>query len=222
MNCFRGFAGARCSSARTQADALKEKTSLVFAPALPSVRIMEKSWYQKWFRRSHVSQSQVTKTKAEHGDAEAQFGLALKSSLGQGQAPDYSQAARWYLKAAEQGHSLAQFNLGIMYAAGQGVALDQAQALMWFEKAARQGDAGAQFNLGMNHYRACIECLPKDAVESRIEAYKWFNLAEAQSYKGSASACEAVNLSMSREEVAEGNRRAAAFVLERPLVSESE
>jgi TPR repeat protein len=50
-----------------------------------------------------------------------------------------------------------------------------------------------------------------DCVESRIEAYKWFHLAAAQGYKGSAAACERVTLGMTREEVTDGNQRAAAF-----------
>ena len=41
---------------------------------------------------------------------------------------DYSDAARWYRKAADQGNADAQYTLGIMYADGQGVAQDLIQA----------------------------------------------------------------------------------------------
>ena len=55
--------------------------------------------------------------------------------------------------------------------------------------------------------------------ESKIEAYKWFQLAAAQGYAGSDTAFERVTLIMTREEVAEGNLRAAAFVAEKPKIS---
>ena len=123
------------------------------------------------------------------------------------------QAAHWYRKAADQSHALAQFNLGVMYARGQGVDRDDATAGMWLGKAAQQGDAGAQYHLGMRHHRASIGSQPRDAVESRVEAFKWLHLAAAQGYKGSVAACEFVTLGMTREEVTDGNHRRAAFVV---------
>jgi TPR repeat protein len=114
-------------------------------------------------------------------------------------------------------HPLAQFNLGMMYAQGQGVVRNEETAFGWFERAAQQGDAGAQFNLGMRHHRASSgEGLPAAVLESRVEAYKWFFLSAAQGYRGSGSACERVTLSMSHDELADGNRRAAAFVITKP------
>ena len=71
----------------------------------------------------------------------------------------------------------------------------------------------------MGHYRSDIEGASKNVAESRIEAYKWFHLAEAQAYFGAASACETVNLRMTREEVTEGNLRAALYVRDNPIVS---
>lgn len=178
------------------------------------VLIMEKLWYRKLFSRTPKPDRQAAPAEAGSGDADAdaQFSLGLKYANSEGAAQDYVQAAQWYRKAADQSHSLAQFNLGMMYANGQGVPRDDAQAMIWFHKAAHQGDAGAQFNLGMCHRRASVGWPPADALESRIEAYKWFHLAAAQGYKDSVTACESVNLSMTREEVAEGNHRAAAFV----------
>ena len=129
---------------------------------------------------------------------------------------DLVQAAQWYRKAADQNHPLAQFNLGLMYTKGEGVPQDDAQAVAWMRKAAQQGDAGAQFNLGMRYHRASVWGLQLDALESKVEARKWLQLAAAQGYKGSAEACERMTLGMNREEVAEGNRRATAFVAAKP------
>ena len=176
------------------------------------VTSMEQPWYQKLFGSTALATLETTKAKADSGDAVAQFGLGFKYANCDGEAQDYVQAAQWYLKAADQSHSLAQFNLAVMYAKGQGVPKDDTKALVWFQKAARLGDAGAQFHLGMREHRAINAGLAKDAIESRIEAYKWYHLAAAQGYHGSASACESVNLSMTEEQVADGNRRAADFL----------
>src|SRR5437879_1262193 len=166
------------------------------------------NWYHNLFSQNPKPDLKSTRTRADEGNAEAQFCLGLKYSASAGEAQDNVQAAAWYLKAAEQCHPLAQFNLGMMYAQGQGVIRDDFQASAWFEKAARQGDAGGQYHLGMTQHRASSKGLPGDRLESKLEAYKWFYLAASQGYKGSGAACERVTLSMSQEEVADGNRRA--------------
>jgi TPR repeat protein len=98
-----------------------------------------------------------------------------------------------------------------MFTSGQGVSQNDTTALMWTRKAAEGGDAGAQFRLGTRYHRASMDRLQIDSAESRIEAYKWFHLASAQGYKGSDAAGERVALGMTREEVADGNQRTAAF-----------
>lgn len=189
---------------------------LALVPKGRNVSIMDKSWYRNLFARSPSPGEETTQTQADCGDAEAQFRIGLKYATSEGAAQDYAQAAIWYLKAADQSHALAQFNLGVMYARGQGVSKDEALANVWIRKAAQQGDAGAQHNLGMRQHRASIGALPTAALESRLEAYKWLHLAAMQGYKGSEGAFERVALSMSREEVADGDRRATAFVAASP------
>jgi len=88
-------------------------------------------------------------------------------------------------------------------------------ALIWTCRAAEGGDAGAQFDLGSRCHRASLDRNRVDAMESRTEAYKWFQLAAAQGYTGSVAACERVNLSMNREEVADGNQRVASFIVKK-------
>lgn len=161
------------------------------------------------FSRATKPTSESALELATAGDREAQFGLGLKFSTGEGAQQDYGQAAEWYRMAAEQSHGMAQFNLGVMYTEGHGVTRDRAEARSWFGRAAGQGDAGAQHHLGLSYQRACHERPAVDVGESRIEAYKWFSLAAAQGYKGSAEACELVNMGMSRDEVVEGNHRLA-------------
>jgi hypothetical protein len=175
---------------------------------------MDKPFFRRWFSRPEkpaVETTKTTETKAGDGDAESQFRLGLKFAH-EGAAQDYAQAAHWYLKAAEQSHSLAQFNLGIMYAVGQGVPRDEANSMRWMQKAADRGDAGAQHHIGMKFHRASVEGRPEAAPESRIQAYKWLQLAAAQGYRGSEAAWAFVVLNMTREDVADGGRRIAAFV----------
>ena len=172
---------------------------------------MATPFFRRLFSRSEEPAVETTETKAGHGDAEAQFSLGVKFAR-EGVAQDYPQAAQWYLKAADQSHTLAQFNLAIMYAAGQGVARDEAKSIGWMQKAADLGDAGAQYKVGMRHHRASLDGSPEAALESRILAYKWLQLAAAQGYRGSEAAWAFVALSMTREDVADGGRRIAAFV----------
>jgi TPR repeat protein len=147
---------------------------------------------------------------AESGDAEAQCGLGLKfSHAGTGRDP--GQAVRWFRRAALQDHALAQFNLGVMLTNGDGVPQDIAEGLTWTRKAADGGDPAAQYILGSKCHRSSVSHSDQDCAESRIEAYKWFYLAAAQGYQGSAAACERITLQMTREEVVDGNERVADF-----------
>ena len=147
---------------------------------------------------------------AESGDADAQFGLGVKfSNAGTDRDPD--QAVRWFRRAALQDHALAQFNLGVMLTNGDGVAQDIDEGMIWTRKAADGGDPAAQYILGSQCHRRAVTHPDQDSAESRIEAYKWFNLAAAQAYKDSAAARERIALQMTREEVTDGNERVAAF-----------
>ena len=173
---------------------------------------MDKPWYRRMFSQASTPDSGDTRARAEQGDADAQFDLGVSYGSSAGELLDFTQSAQWYRKAAEQNHSLAQFNLGVMYAKGQGVSQDDAEAARWIRKAADRGDAGAQFNLGMRYHRASMGPGRVDAAESRVEAFKWFQLAAAQGYKDSVASRDSVTRNMTREEVTEGNQRAIGFV----------
>lgn len=154
-----------------------------------------------------------TQTKADHGEADAQFSLGKGFASGEGTAADDTEAVLWYRKAADQGHALAQFNLGMMFADGRGMPRDNAKALLWLCRAAEQGHAEAQHSLGLRHRRASFEGQPGDALESNLEAYKWFRLAAAQGYRKSDAELECIALILTREQVGEGDRRADRFVV---------
>jgi hypothetical protein len=169
---------------------------------------------RRWLNHPDKPSTQVTSAPSGLGEAqaEAQFLRGQEFASGTGVAQDYTQAAQFWAQAAEQGHSFAQLNLASLYAQGQGVERDEAKALMWLTKAANQGNADAQYRLGVQHHLLCRKASKGTGTESRIEALKWVQLSAAQEHYGARNACEFVALGMTREEVAEGKRRATAFV----------
>ena len=170
------------------------------------------SFFRRWIPRTETAGAETSSYEAPPGGAEALFLRGLKFASGQGAAQDYPQAAQCYAQAAEQDNSgLAQFNLAVMYAQGQGVSRDEAKSLWWMTRAAESGDAGAQYNLGVQRHLACRDVRREGSPEGRIEALKWARLSAAQGYRGAEGACEFMALGMTREEVAEGGRRAGAF-----------
>ena len=180
---------------------------------------MALSFLRRWIRQPETASAATSPSKGPSAQAEALFLRGYGFATGQGQAQDYAQAAQCYGQAAEQNHALAQFNLAIMYAQGQGVLRDEAKSLLWMTRAAEAGDAGAQYNLGVQRHLACRHARVEELPEARIEALKWVSLAAGQGYRGAEGACEYVALGMTREEVAEGGRRAQAFIatLAQPL-----
>ncbi len=61
---------------------------------------------------------------------------------GQGVPQDYTEAVKWYRKAAEQSYAKAQSMLGVTYSKGLGVPQDYAQAHMWYNLAASTSPPG--------------------------------------------------------------------------------
>lgn len=89
----------------------------------------------------------------------------------------YTEAVRWYKKAAEQGDAHAQNNLGCCYENGDGVELSYNEAFKWFTLAAEQGNAFAQYNLGY-----CYEN-GEGVGKSFTEAVKWYKKAAEQGHE---------------------------------------
>jgi hypothetical protein len=104
---------------------------------------------------------------AEEGDSIAQGTLAAMYYDGVGLAQDYTEAARWYRKAAEQGQAHAQYLLGFMCVSGQGLSQDYVQAYLWFTLAAA--------NLTEEQRNEAIKA--RDDVAAKITPA---NIAEAQ------------------------------------------
>ena len=89
---------------------------------------------------------------------------------------NYTEAVKWYRKAAEQGDAAAQCGLGFSYAIGQGVSQNFTEAVKWFRKSAEQGNADAQFYLGVSYAQG--QGVPQDYAE----AVKWCRKAAEQGH----------------------------------------
>ena len=83
---------------------------------------------------------------------------------------------------------------------------DLSEAVKWYRRAAAQGEGYAQFWLGMEAESG--SCVPKDYVE----AYKWYILGAAWDADIADKNREKIALLMTPKQIAEGKKRAAAFV----------
>lgn len=92
---------------------------------------------------------------------------------------NYTEAVKYYRKAAERGHAPAQGFLGFCYEMGYGVPKDMKEALYWYRKAADQGDAKAQCSLGLYYMDS-----------NRAEARMWFRKAADQGNDSAKSMLE--------------------------------
>lgn len=77
--------------------------------------------YTSYDRSDYSTSLLIWMPLAQDGDAKAQNYVGEIYEKGIGGAPQFKQAAEWYLKAAEQGLSAAQVNLGALYERGAGV-----------------------------------------------------------------------------------------------------
>jgi TPR repeat protein len=83
-------------------------------------------------------------TKAEQGDANAQYNLGYMYYYGEEVPKNHGEALKWFHFAAEKNDADAQYNLGCMYGRGEGTKKDHRQSIEWFQRAAAQGHAEAQ------------------------------------------------------------------------------
>lgn len=146
----------------------KYQLSLLFFSFLFFIAIFSASYIQE-SNRNDLLRIDNIQTRAESGEAQAQYELALRYHSGK----NYLKAHEWYLKAAEQGHAEAQNNLGTLYSSGLGVQ-DYPKAIDWMRKAADAGNANAQANMGVMYLHG------RGVEKSDTEAFKWFLMAAEQ------------------------------------------
>lgn len=112
---------------------------------------------------------------------------------------------------AESGNLRAQYELGQIYATGEGVPRNDAEALTWLTRAAASGHADAQYNLGLMYKDG------RGTERNFVEAYKWLSLSAARGNPNAEVRLDTVARFMNREQIAEGQREAMNFKLEKPV-----
>src|SRR5215472_1322536 len=105
-------------------------------------------------------------TKAQSGDAAAQYQVGLAYDMGKHVARDSNEAARWFEKSAEQGYPPAEGAYGLWNRQS-----NSAVAERWILRAAGHGDASTQFWLGVAYDQNWF-----GTTDSQL-ALKWYQKA---------------------------------------------
>jgi len=87
------------------------------------------------------------KKRATAGDPMAEYAVGARYAQGEEVKKDYTEAVRWFNKAAEHGHIGAQTALGAYYWAGRGVGQDLSKAYYWSALARAGGDETAKYRV---------------------------------------------------------------------------
>lgn len=110
------------------------------------------SWFRSAAALGHKEAGAIVRIatlteRADAGDVDAMNQLGFKYFLGDDVAKDYSEALKWFRKAAEHGHPNALRNLGFCYERGFGVSKDTDEAIRLYGLAADGGNQKAKRNL---------------------------------------------------------------------------
>ena len=97
---------------------------------------------------------------------------------GNGVPQDYTEAGRWYGKAAEQGEPTAELGLASAFFYGKGVPKDYAEGIRWYRKSAGHGNAAAQFSLGSIYSQGT------GVQQDYAQAISWYRKAASQGDAG--------------------------------------
>jgi TPR repeat protein len=151
----------------------------------------------------------ILTSKAERGDASAQFQLAVQlHDLDNSTAAEGERKAAfvWYKKAADQGHTEAEFCTGVCYSYRLGVESDPEAAVRYLRKAADKNHTWAQVKLA-----ECYESghgVPKDEKQ----AFEWLSRA---ANRDNLSAIYKVSTMYSRGEGVVSNNAKASIWLQK-------
>lgn len=134
---------------------------------------------KKEFDNTLKNSFEYWQAKAETGDAEAQFWLAIfyhTGNTGGAAQCDYKKSIELLTKAANQEYEAAQFALSNYYMEGDGVEKDCEKGFQYLEKAAKNGHSKAQYTLGQFYYKGYI------TTKDYAQAVKWFTISAEQGF----------------------------------------
>ncbi len=82
---------------------------------------------------------QTLEERAQNGDAQSQYQLALMYDLGIGVSKNTVLSFKYYKQSAKQNYPKAQYNLAIAYALAKGVEKNISSAKYWVKRARDNG-----------------------------------------------------------------------------------
>jgi len=101
-------------------------------------------------RADYVTALQLVSPLAQQGDAGAQRRMGIMYASGKGVPADYTEAEKWFQKAAAQGDLEAIWNIGYIHHRGLGnFKKDFAEGERWYLRAAELGHLGSQTALAL-------------------------------------------------------------------------
>ncbi len=179
-------------------------------------------------------------TRADAGNAEANYALGAFYAEGKTAPRDFKLAAKFYGKAADQGLPPAQYRLASLYEKGLGVAQDKLKAKSLYLKAAEAGNPRAMHNLavlladgnGKPDYEAAATWFRKAAQygvhdsqynlaillarglgvqQSLVQSYQWFAVAADQHDTDAAAKRDEVGSKLNPNDLAVAKALAASF-----------
>lgn len=109
-----------------------------------SQRVQNLISHQKNENQEAVEKYFFTKMKADTGNAEAQFRLAIMYARGEGVMKDEKRAFTLFHKAARNNNVYAKYYMGLSFLLGKGVRKSPQLARYWFGLAAKQGHLKAK------------------------------------------------------------------------------
>ncbi|CAO5681393.1 MAG: hypothetical protein HEEMFOPI_01493 [Holosporales bacterium] len=163
-------------------------------------------WYKKAADQGLVEAVNCLKELAIEEFALAQYYLGLCYYSGNGMIQNYSEAVKWFKKAASQknekaleclnelaiqgnekafkcieelatqGDAKAKIYLGICYCKGHGVTQNYEKTVEWFQKASYQGNPVIQYFLG------CLYEVGEEVEQDYVEAVEWYKRPADQVY----------------------------------------
>lgn len=167
----------------------------------PGVDAYKKGDYATAFR--------LLQPKADAGDPNAQYLVADMYNTGRGVQKDPAQAIAYLRKGVDQGHAKSQFGLAAASLQGSGTPKDVNLAAELARKSADQGDPAGQYLLGTLYLQGA------GVSKSIPDAFVWFCLSTTgDNPRMTAEArkiCDGLRPMMTPSEVAEGEKRIAAF-----------
>jgi uncharacterized protein len=88
---------------------------------------------------------------------------------------NYTEALKWYRKAADQGDVDAQLSLGLMYDKGEGAPQNYVQAHMWFNLAAANpaSEKEEHEDAARNRDLVARKMTPAQIAEAQKLAHEW-------------------------------------------------